>query len=55
MSGISFVEIIQFVRTVKKLRQIYHLLKLVKHISSCLTVDLQLVLTVILKITRIIF
>ena len=41
-------------RTLKNC-QIYHLLKLVKHISSCLIVDLQLVLTVILKRTRIIF
>ena len=45
----------QFCVYVKKLHQIYHLLKLVKQISSCLIVDLQLVLTVILKRTRIIF
>ena len=45
----------QFCVYIKKLRQIYHLLKLVKHVSSCLIVDLQLVLTVILKRTRIIF
>ena len=44
----------QFVCTVKNY-VIYHLLKLVKHISSCLIVDLQLVLTMILKRTRIIF
>ena len=41
----------QFCVYIKKLSQIYHLLKLVKHISSCLIVDHQLVLTVILKRT----